>query len=215
MKKLTLSIATIAAMSTFAMAGGDIAPVEPVVETPVVAPVTDRGFYIGAGYSWMGNDIDHVDNNLNLGMDYGAIMLQAGYKINSYVAVEGRYWIGVSDDSYNIKIHGVNSSVSVDADAWGIYVKPMYPVTDAFNVYALLGYGSATANDITLNDGSKVSLDIDGFSWGLGADYAFTDNWSVFLDYVAFDDSTWDNSVNSLTGDHTFDTINLGVTYKF
>jgi opacity protein-like surface antigen len=211
MKKLTLSIAAIAAMGTFAIAGGDIAPVEPVVETPVVAPVTDKGFYIGAGYSWMGQDIDNIDNNVNLGLDYGSILLQAGYKINSYVAVEGRYWIGVSDDSYTIR--GFNSSV--DADAWGIYVKPTYPVTDAFDVYALLGYGSATANDITLNDGTRTDVDVDGFSWGIGAAYSFTNNWSVFLDYVAFDDSNFDNSITALEGNHEFDTINFGVTYKF
>jgi opacity protein-like surface antigen len=144
-------------------------------------------------------------------LDYGSILLQAGYKINSYVAVEGRYWIGVSDDSYTIR--GFNSSV--DADAWGIYVKPTYPVTDAFDVYALLGYGSATANDITLNDGTRTDVDVDGFSWGIGAAYSFTNNWSVFLDYVAFDDSNFDNSITALEGNHEFDTINFGVTYKF
>jgi opacity protein-like surface antigen len=209
MKKLTLSIAAIAAMSTFAMAGGDIAPVEPVVETPVVTPVTDAGFYLGLGYSWIGQDIEGLSST-----DYSAIMLQAGYKINPYVAVEGRYWTNVNDDS--ISFRGANTSVDIGSDAWGIYVKPMYPVTDTFDVYALLGYGSASADNITLNGGGTYTLpDMDGFSWGVGAAYEFTNNWSVFLDYVAFDDSTWDNSLKKLSGDQTFETINLGVTYKF
>jgi opacity protein-like surface antigen len=214
MKKLTLSIAAMAAMGTFAMAGGDIAPVEPAVDTPVVVPVTDAGFYLGAGYSWIGHDIDNIDNNTNLGLDYGAIMLQAGYKVNPYFAVEGRYWTNVSEDT--VSWSGINTSVDIGADAWGIYLKPMYPVTDAFNVYALLGYGSAEADDITLNSGQRITgLDVDGFSWGVGAEYSFTNNWSAFLDYVAFDDSTFDNSRTSLEGNHEFDTINFGVTYKF
>lgn len=48
MKRFTLSVAALAAIGTFAMAGGDIeAPVEPVVEVEAPAAVSDSGFYIG------------------------------------------------------------------------------------------------------------------------------------------------------------------------
>ena len=51
MKKLSLSIVACLAMGTFAMAGGDIAPVYAPVEE-VAAPAPDEsGPYIGAGVS--------------------------------------------------------------------------------------------------------------------------------------------------------------------
>ena len=47
MKKKVLSLVTILALSTAVYAGGDVAPIEEVVETPVV--VDESAFYIGAG----------------------------------------------------------------------------------------------------------------------------------------------------------------------
>ena len=198
MKKLTLSIAAIAAMGTLAMAGGDIAPVEPVVETPVVAPATDTGFYVGAAYGLM--EIDLTDNaNANNSFDttHDAFMLQAGYKINPYVAVEGRYWWGSSDD--------ISSTESADLEAWGLYVKPMYPVTEEFDVYALLGYGD-TSPEV---NGQGPDYDTDGFQWGLGASYDVTSNIAVFADYTELYNDTQNNE------DMTIDSWNFGVTYKF
>jgi len=209
MKKLTLSIAAIAAMGTFAVAGGDIAPVEPVVETPVVAPMTDRGFYVGAAYGLMGMDLSSVDtaapaNNFAFDTNHDSFMLQAGYKINPYVAVEGRYWWGSSDD---FTVGGVPSSS--DVDAWGIYVKPMYPVTDAVDIYALLGYGDT---DPTV-DGTGTGYDTDGFQWGLGASYDINSNFSVFVDYVSLYNDTY--TIGTTSYDLTIDSWNFGITYKF
>jgi len=200
MKKLTLSIAAIAAMSTFAMAGGDIAPVEPVVETPVVAPVTDRGFYVGGAYGLMG--IDYSDPTYSFDTSHDSFMLQAGYKINPYVAVEGRYWWGSSDD-YSTG----GNNYSADVDAWGLYVKPMYPVTEQFDVYALLGYGDTDPSNS--KDSTWPTYDTDGFQWGLGASYDVTANIAVFADYTELYNDTQNNE------DMTIDSWNFGVTYKF
>ena len=57
MKTIALSVITVMAISTFAMAGGDIAPVEPVVETPAVVE-TPGHFYIGVAYSLVKNSGD-------------------------------------------------------------------------------------------------------------------------------------------------------------
>jgi opacity protein-like surface antigen len=118
-------------------------------------------------------------------------MLQAGYKFNPYIAVEGRYWFDLDED----------------VDTWGIYAKPMYPVTDAIDIYALLGYASSDVNYI----------DADGFSWGLGGAYAFTDNVAVFVDYTSMYDD--DDTVAYVGGSERLDTEitswNFGVTYTF
>ena len=208
MKKFTLSLAAVMAMSTFAIAGGDIAPVEePMIE--VVEPVVnDSGFYLGIAYGMANASSDYYkyDGYFDVWSewtgtyeeDHNTVMLQAGYKINSYFAVEGRYWNSFGDADWSNKgekdsYHGngianstppavgdgpydLSGSYDGDFKAWGIYVKPMYPVTDAFDIYALLGYGN-----VEIGDGW---LDESGFQWGLGASYEFTNNLAVFVDYV-------------------------------
>lgn len=241
MNKFTLSVAAVMAMSTFASAGGDIAPVEPVAE--IIAPVVDSGFYVGIAYSAANFTSDYVGQvNVNDSWegtyeeDYDAIMLQAGYKINKYFAVEGRYWESTGDASWsetaNDGQHTGNGAGSwkaegTDSDAeftaWGLYVKPMYPVTEDFDVYALLGYGNNTLSYDGVDD-----LDENGFQWGLGASYDLTDDFSLFADYVQMhsdeitattnnsgagrNGSAWTGTIDS---DDTIYTLNFGLTYKF
>lgn len=225
MKKFNLSLVTVLAMSTFAMAGGDIAPVEPMVETPMVEESTTGSFYLGAAYSLLNanrenaytfNNVDITDTTIDT--DFSEVMIQAGYNFNQYVAIEGRYWFGIKDSFVTDAFSNVNVNFDNSVDAWGIYVKPQYPVTEAFNVYALLGYASS---EYSVDAGSTlVDLGtLDGFSWGLGAGYAFTENISVFVDYVnLYNDSNdyiQSNPVRSGSIDDTLDTWNFGVTYTF
>ena len=229
MKNIVLSAVAVLAMSSFAVAGGDIAPIEePIVEEVVVVENLDAGLYLGLGYGllnaeiadarrWADRELTHtlVDD------DFGEIMLQAGYKFNAYVAIEGRYWAGVNDGSFlnpNDEIRDAEYGMSIDS--FGIYVKPMYPVTDAFDVYALLGYASTTA-DIDQGNWDYVTDDVDGFSWGLGVAYSFNNNVSIFADYVnLYDDADEYAGIDygllwSGETDRTIDTINVGVTYQF
>ena len=226
MKKFNLSLVAILAMSTFAVAGGDIAPVEePVVVVPeVVEELSTGAFYLGAAYGLLKSDSNFFDTSVanqtfDMNSDYSALMLQAGYKFNDYVAVEGRYWIGLSDEAFTNPLnHNVLDDFDHNAEAWGVYVKPMYPVTDALDIYALLGYAQATATGITLGN-TNHDFDIDGFSWGVGVAYSFTDSLAVFVDYVDFQDddialNTADHTVDG-TFEHAFDSINFGLTYQF
>ncbi|NOR56149.1 MAG: outer membrane beta-barrel protein [Sulfurovum sp.] len=235
MKKITLSAALIAAMSTLAIAGGDIAPVEPVVE-PIVEESTGA-FYLGLAYSYMSASSDvtgtgaifdangnlwNVSTNASLVDDsVSSAMLQAGYKFNDYVAIEGRYWFGGTTDQVLVPAFGAGSiaTADVDVDSWGIYVKPMYPVTEAFNIYALLGYASSSY-DVNVYQGIYTAslsngTDFDGFSWGLGADYAFGENWSVFVDYTLLYDDTTTGAFGIIEVEDTLDSWNFGVTYTF
>ena len=242
MKSFNLSLVAILAMGAFAVAGGDIAPVEePMVE--VVAPVADdSGFYIGGAYSMANFSSDYEwhdedyfgyreDGTGTDEVDYNAIMLQVGYQYNKYLAIEGRYWHSVGDSDYEWSNEGEDSQDGSfsgsgsdnngdELAAWGIYVKPMYPVTDAFTIYGLLGYGNVTLND---NDGDW--LDESGFQWGAGASYSFTDNLSFFVDYVELyndeKEDEWSDGDPMYPDYHeTWDdtkvyTVNFGLTYKF
>jgi len=215
MKKFNLSLVAVLAMSTFAIAGGDIAPVEPVVvyEEPVVE---DKGFYLGLGYGFLSADrttrVPGEDNSFTQGTgDYDQIMLQAGYKFNSYVAVEGRYWLGLSDNAWATISNNLIQSVG-EIDAWGLYVKPMYPVTPAFDIYALLGYAK-TDYSIT-NNVDVISGTPDGFSWGLGVSYEFSNNVAVYVDYT----SLYDDDTTNAAGwrvDEEIDVTTIGFSYRF
>ena len=211
MKNIVLSTVAVLAMSTFAVAGGDIAPVEePVV---VVEPVvSDAGFYLGLGYGYFAEDVEIDVTNFDDTYTMHTVMFQAGYKFNSYVAVEGRYWLGVSD----LEKDSTNEKQAGDYSSWGIYVKPMYPVSDVFNIYALLGYASTTLEP----DNTNIKfLDTDSFSWGIGAEYEFTENLSIFADYVAVgytDEFTFNgNDLFEDDVDVSIGTVNFGLTYKF
>ncbi len=188
------------AMSTFAVAGGDIAPVEPAVEVPE-AVSTPGAFYVGIAYGLLNQDatetitgVSDVPLVYSMDEDANSVMLQAGYKFNPYVAVEGRYWIDADSDW--------------DGDVWGVYVKPMYPVTEAFDIYGLLGYASVDTD---------LPVDMDGFSWGIGGAYAFTENLSVFVDYTYLndDDFSYDIFGGTVNLDSEITSWNFGVTYTF
>jgi len=213
MKKFNLSLVTVLVMSTFAIAGGDIAPVEPevVVETPMV--VEDKGLYLGLGYGFLSIDRDTRvpgnNNNFDQGTaDYDQIMLQAGYKFNSNVAIEARYWLGLSDNAWATISDNTIQSVG-EIDAFGLYIKPMYPVTPTFDIYALLGYATI---DYSVTNGA--SGDLDGFSWGLGAAYEFSNNVSVYVDYTELYDDDNTNAIGWKVED-AVDVVTVGVTYKF
>ena len=148
------------------------------------------------------------------------IMLQAGYKFNPYIAIEGRYLFGLDDSLEGGIAEHFGATVDVSTDAWGIYLKPMYPVTDAFDIYALIGYGSTEYDVTTEHKGIEGSLaeSFDGFTWGLGASYAFTENISIFADYTRMYDNTTDYVAPNgmaLNFDDTIDIVNIGLTYNF
>ena len=220
MKNIVLSAVAVLAMSSFAVAGGDIAPVEePIVVVEEVVPSTG-GLYLGLAYGFMNAEITdqaYIGNfdveETILDEDFSSIMLQAGYDFNQYVGIEGRYWFGLDTDT---TLGRGDFASDVTVDAWGIYVKPMYPVSEAFNVYALLGYAGA---DITVDQANYTltSDSVDGFSWGIGAEYRFSDAVGLFVDYVSVYDDDEDYIVDGydVTNEQTITAINLGVNYRF
>jgi opacity protein-like surface antigen len=249
MKNFSLSLATVLAMSTLATAGGDIAPaVEPAVE--VVAPAADdSGFYIGGAYSMSTIDgSGYGSDGFSDPMweeyyafddiDVSGYMLQAGYQFNKYIAVEGRYWGTTSEIN---KVSGNTAyyyqgepdgdgtfwwESDGDFSAWGIYVKPMYPVTESLTVYGLLGYGSVQVDDSSWDvyGESGDLIDDSGFQWGIGASYALSDHISLFVDYVQLasdGEGSWNNGeigepwYSEESYEMDVSTINVGMTYKF
>jgi len=199
-KALLLSVV----VSTMIMAGKNFTPVvAPIVELPVA--IEDNGLYLGLAYgfteeTYTRSENSIVDTSRSFDEDFSSIMLQIGYKFNPYIAVEGRYWFGIDDVTLPAYPDAIDAP-----NTWGMYVKPIYPVTDTFDIYALLGYAGV---DTSLNK-------VDDFSWGLGVSYAFTKSVLMFVDYVSLYNDDRDINDGVVNKEYEIDTINLGVTYNF
>jgi len=99
-------------MSSFAIAGGDVAPI--VAPIPVAEEVDNSSFYIGLALSAISTRDAAVSMdifNAKYGQDrLGNITFLAGYNFNQYVAVEGRYTTTFTDEDM------------VEMDGWSLFV---------------------------------------------------------------------------------------------
>jgi len=201
LKKSIAVLGTLAVLGSSGFAGGDIDV--PVVTNEPQITVDNSSFYTGIAMSAVSTRDASVSMDF-FGDDAGKdrlanITLLAGYNYNQYIALEGRYTTTFTDEDL------------VEMDGWSLFLKPQYPVTEEFNIYALLGFGNVSLDPV---NGSHVDVDDSGFQWGLGASYDFTENISVFFDYTSLasemDGMYWNGALQIDT-----DTLNLGVTYKF
>ncbi|MCH9739743.1 MAG: porin family protein [Epsilonproteobacteria bacterium] len=220
--KLKSSIVAIIALSSMSFAGGDIGgvtsfenedyvaaeaaaevkAVEPVAVAPTPAPTpapvaaAAGNFYVGGAISAMAARCncdgdaanpfaDETDQDRQVGIT-GII----GYDFMDYLGAELRASMGVSEEAD----HGEKMQT------YGVYLKPNVDVTDALNVYGLIGYGASN-----LSNGQDVAETNGGLSYGAGVDYGITENISVFTDVV-----------NYVTGQEASDIgANLGLKYNF
>ncbi|HHD81978.1 MAG TPA: porin family protein, partial [Campylobacterales bacterium] len=133
---------------------------------------------------------------------------RVGYDFNQYVGLEAR---------------GIRTNWKSDGGKikhLGLFAKPMYPVSEDFNVYGLAGSAKTTTQ------GSKRRVDAQTLAWGAGLEFDLTDNkpkkgkysrdfdgygdqeggWGLFADY---------ERLVQKSGSPDLDTINFGVTYDF
>ncbi len=202
MKKIVLSIVAVVGMSSFGFADEGQAPVTST-EIEESSENKDEGLYLGLAYTHLSLDVDKRDETIVSEMDFSALTLQAGYKFNPYIAVEGRYGISLDDPD----VEGALPIGDAEITVWGIYVNPMYPVAPEFDIYALLGYAGTNVEG-SFRDGRSFDVDDSSFSWGLGGTYAITEEFSVFADYLLFYDA-------SDEFDKVVDSFNFGVSYQF
>lgn len=203
MKRIALSVLTVACVSSLGFAGGDMKDVEPAVVPAIpMAEEEKNRFYVGLGISAVSTREGSLDFfSKKSGQDRtGNLLLMVGYEFNTYVAVEGRYSTYIAEEDF------------LNSDTWGIYLKPQYPVNEDFKVYALLGFGGIDAEGV---NGFDVDIDDTGFQWGLGASYAMTETVSVFVDYVSLASGMESNAFLGATPDIDSDALTLGVIYNF
>jgi opacity protein-like surface antigen len=203
MNTIKLSAVVLLLTSTFGLAGGDFAAVEPVIEIPEITEEAEQtGFYAGLGYSCLQMGLDTSDLLDVRAMT--AVSFTAGYNINQYLALEGRYTVSLGDLS--VETWNADIDESWDMSNIALYLKPQYTM-DKFTVYGLLGYGQ-----ITFDNGTSYSE--TSIQYGAGISAMATDNIDVYLDYRRlYDDTDLDGFVPER--DVSANSFTLGANYHF
>ena len=159
-----ISIAVIATTLTLS-AGKNVAPVKSPV-LPVAIPI---GLYVGIGAIWAPTSIDCPcsGNVRKYDNPFGGIV-RVGYDFNQYFGIEGRYLKARYSRNFATTTH------------YGIYLKPQYHLTNALNIYGLIGYGNTK---IECDHKTKALYNDSGLSFGAGIEYDFSqDNSSSAFD---------------------------------
>ncbi len=206
MKRSIVAIAAIATMSSALVAGGTIQRIPEPVPQKVPTLKDYSGPYVGGGYTFGTADVivDGPDFGFESTKAVDSITFLGGYDFNKYVAVEGRYNFGL-DDTFE---YGKKYVETISMDTFSALVKPQYPVTNDISVYGLIGYSW-----MSINSDYASTVDIDGITWGLGAEYAVAENVEVFVDYTnLYSDSYVVETVNV---NEDIYNVTLGVKYNF
>jgi opacity protein-like surface antigen len=199
MKTIQLSAAALLLTTTLSLAGGDIAPLEPEVNTPDITESTLSmdGLYGGLGYTYMMMDNAGIQGDVT----GNGVTLLAGYNFNEYIGVEGRFSQTLGDLSVD------NGPDGGDLSNVALYIKPQYMVADRLTLYGLLGYGQVTF------DNGRSDQSEDGFQYGAGISVMATENVGIYVDYTRlYDDDNFDAVIHK---DITVDAFNIGLTYNF
>jgi len=160
------------------------------------------GFYAGAhlGVGWGDNDAGFI----------GGGQVGYNYQINHWVlGLEGDVSGTSIKDSTNVNFGGfgsINATASLD---WIATLTPRVGYAfDRWLVYGKAGGAWAHASGSVSGFGMSVSADstVSGAVFGVGAEYALSNNWTAKVELNAFD-------FGNGTGD--FQTLKAGVNYRF
>ena len=185
---------------------------------PTHAQESDSRRYVGVQYANL--DFDTSVGDFDFDWTTPALMVNVGYQINPYFAVEGRVGIGVSDDSDDLILISGNPPTSIDAEIesyFGVFGRVGMPAGEVFYPYIQVGYGSLKVDgggEGTSGEGNTVRvIDIDfdesEFAYGIGANFNFTETMSGNLEYMNYYDDDVDGDDIELSG------FSLGLRFDF
>jgi opacity protein-like surface antigen len=136
------------------------------------------------------------------------LMGRVGYDVNQYIGIEAR---------------GIRTNWKADGGKVkhvGIFVKPMIPVGDSTNLYALAGVAKTTTQ------GRLQRVDSKSFAWGAGVEYDISKDRAKEGRYSRKFDGHGDQEKGigvfadyerliQKSGSPDLDTVNVGLTYDF
>ena len=202
MKKITISLVALLAICTYSSA--QTFPADGINSYKALYDSENLGMqytgipYLGVGYSYMNTDVDistFVGDGYNIDIHGNAVTLLAGYEINNYFAIEGRYSKTVNDLYIDIGALGSDTGDKFGGSMsnLGLYLKPMYQ-SGRMGLYGLLGVGHVRFDIDNIGNSSE-----NEFQWGLGMSFdagkSFVGNSDVtfFVDYIRLNNDSYVN----------------------
>lgn len=157
---------------------------------------TGKG-YVGVGYSPVTFSVDGADPD----WDLAALAVRGGYYFNKYFSVEGRLGFGVGDDTQNVSV-APPEDIKVEIDYMlGVYAVGHLPLSDRFQLYGLVGYTKGELTATLAQTGESSSDDDADLSYGVGAEFDMTKNWSLAAEYTSyFDGASYEDVKYDING---------------
>jgi opacity protein-like surface antigen len=161
-----------------ALAGGVSTPIQEPAIAPLIAAETPNknwtGGYVGLSYGNVTGDVDLLPTNMEE-LDDGALTsLFFGYQVQRGSLVYGGELSLNEIDGSDVTGYVGISDIADMSDLKG-RIGYAYK---SFLLYGLVGYSVGTLND------NGLMWDVDGMNYGLGVDYAVTDNWLLGMEYL-------------------------------
>ena len=205
MKQTFISASIVAMLSTGAIAGNiDTPTADSVIAPPPTSTVTDwSGGYVGLSYGFASGDYSFTSAPSGRDMDDGSLtQLFGGYQVQRGALVYGgELAFGSAQDT--VVTGFPNAQVTDMIDLKG---RVGYASGD-FLIYGVLGY--------TMSEYSNtIKWDIGGINYGIGVDYAISDNFVIGAEYL-IRDLSGDNPLGTNIATIDFDTISVRAIYKF
>lgn len=229
MRKLSLSILSALALVT---AGAASAADLPVKARPAMTPVPAfswTGIYVGlnAGYGWgdtSGTLFAGAPGNPNIGGPLAGGQIGGNYQFanNIVIGIEADYqWADI--DGSSTTLAGVVRTAEVER--FGTVRGRLGFAWDRWLAYVTGGYAFGAKTNLTIGPAALVtsSSTLDGWTAGVGVEYAFAPNWSAKLEYLHIDlnDKTFFTglgacAVTSLCqAGANIDLVRVGLNYRF
>jgi len=203
MKRIMKTTIATVLLSSIIYAGGNknIVPQNtPIADLPMMVAPTSSNFYLGLGLG-----VDSVSSALYGPDTTTSGVLRVGYDFMKYLGVEARGSYGVSDGDQLGHIYSM-----------GLYLKPQYPINDTFNIYGLVGYAQTEIsfeNEVAFNGISNDTTTQSDVSFGIGVEYALTNNWGLFADVVRYIDKETTKPEGKYAS--TVDAVTFGALFRF
>jgi len=151
----------------------------------------ESSFYVNGGYSAFDGD----------GATLNGLTARGGVFFNDYFGVEGEISFGLGEEELE---PGADIELS---NQYGGYVIGKLPAGENFDVFGRIGYGSAEF-DVNVDGVGSGSADVDGFAFGVGGQFFFTENFGIRGEYTRFEAEDEDL-------DGGLDTYSVSAVFRF
>jgi OOP family OmpA-OmpF porin len=155
------------------------------------APSFAQSWYIGGGIGRGNLDVTGSELGLpngSVGDSATTYTLRGGYRFSPNFAVEAAYY-DLGEYDFSGSIGSVSVAGTAKAKAFAINAVGILPVSEAFDLYGRVGYGTAElkANASALGFVANDKDNQSGAFYGVGARWNVSKSWGVFAEWMKAD----------------------------